>query len=68
MTVDCFFWNNDSGFIKRFRVCWFRERGTKEGSEEMLEEEKKMETREGERKGLKGNEKKAIKKEERVQS
>lgn len=26
MTVDCFHWNNDSGFIKRFRVCWFGER------------------------------------------
>lgn len=26
MTVDCFRWNNDSGFIKCFGVCWFGER------------------------------------------
>lgn len=63
MTVDCFHWNNDGGFIKRLRVFVGLERDMEEGSEE-FEEARNGNEREGERKEVKEMKVEVIKKEE----
>lgn len=66
MTVDCFHWNNDSGFIKRFRVCWFGERHRERVRGVGGRKKKDRNEGEGERKGVKEEEVEVIEKEETV--